>query len=223
MLLPVANVLDPAKLAEARELVSRLAWRDGAETAGKVAREVKRNLQADLASTAGAQLQTLLDAAIRQNPTVKAAAQPRQFSKLLLSKTEAGGGYGRHVDNAYMPTGDSEIRTDLSFTLFLSPPDEYQGGELEIQHAGQAFSIKLAAGDLVLYPSTNLHEVKPVKSGTRLVCVGWIESRVKRAEDREILYELSALKAALAPHHAAQSPEMLRLSKIQGNLKRRFS
>ena len=223
MLLPIANVLDSAKLAEAQEMLALLTWRDGADTAGKTAREVKRNLQADLSTRSGAKLKTLLNSAVQQHPTVKAAAQPRQFSKLLLSKTETGGGYGLHVDNSYMPTGNSEIRTDLSFTLFLSPPDAYEGGELEIQHAGQAFSIKLAAGDLILYPSTNLHQVKPVQSGTRLVCVGWIESRVKRSEDRELLYELSTLKAALAQQYPAQSPEMLKLSRIQGNLKRRFS
>ncbi len=223
MLLPIANILDQAKLAEATELMALVNWRDGAETAGKIAREVKRNLQADLTSRSGAKLRTLLNSAIQNHPTLKAAAQPRQFTKPMISKTEPGGGYGLHVDNSYMPNGDSEIRTDLSFTLFLSEPESYQGGELEIQHAGQTFNIKLKAGDLILYPSTSLHQVKTVQSGTRLVCIGWIESRIKNPADREILYEVANLKAALARHHAAQSPEMLKLSKIQANLKRRLS
>lgn len=222
-MLPIAQVLDPEKLAQVQELIQLLSWEDGARTAGKTARRVKRNLQADLSSRSGAKLRTLLETALLQHPVLKAVAQPRQFSKLLLSKTEAGGGYGMHVDNAFMPHGDTQLRTDLSFTLFLSPPDAYEGGELEIETAGQTFAIKLKPGDLILYPSTSLHQVKEVRSGSRLVCVGWIESRVKRPDDRELLLDVINLKTELAKKHDAQSPEMLKISKILANLKRRFS
>ena len=222
-MLPIAQVLDAKKLADAQELMNLLSWEDGAKTAGKTARQVKRNLQADLTSRSGAKLRNLLETALHEHSVLKAVAQPQQFSKLLVSKTEVGGGYGMHVDNAFMPHGDTQLRTDLSFTLFLSSPEEYEGGELEIETAGQTFSIKLKPGDLILYPSTSLHRVKDVRSGRRLVCVGWIESRIKRPDDRELLLDVINLKTELAKQFDAQSPEMLKVSKILANLKRRFS
>lgn len=223
MLITIANVLDIDGLRAANDLVGHVAWRNGTKTAGSTAKQVKQNLQADLTSRSGAKLRELLKAAIDQNPVFRAAAQPRHWSKLLVSKTEAGGGYGMHVDNAFMSGPDGEIRTDLSFTLFLSDPGGYDGGHLVIEHAGETQRHKPAAGDLVLYPSTSLHEVAEVTSGTRLVCVGWIESRIPRTDDRELLFTLLNLKASLSSTHSAQSIEMLALAQIISNLQRRFS
>ena len=223
MLITIASVLHEDALERARELTKVLRWADGAETAGPTAREVKRNLQADLSSRSGAQLRDLLTAAIRSHPILQAAAQPLRYSKLIVSKTEPGGGYGLHIDNALMPHGEDKMRTDLSFTLFLSNPQDYEGGALQIEHAGQSIQTKPEAGDLVLYPSTSLHQVTPVSSGTRLACVGWIESRIRRAEDRELLFDMSNLKSELAKHYPAQSPEMLTSAKILSNMIRRFS
>ena len=187
MLITIANVLDLEALDKVRSLITTVRWKDGAETAGATAREVKRNLQADLTSRTGAQLRDQLVQTISSNPVLQAAAQPARFSKLLISKTEEGGGYGLHVDNALMPLGNDKMRTDLSFTLFLSDPDSYEGGELQIEHSGQSIQLKPEAGDLVLYPSTSLHRVNEVSSGERLACLGWIESRIKHAEDRELI------------------------------------
>ena len=215
MLITIANVLDQKTLDQVTDLISTFRWKDGAETAGKTAREVKRNFQADLSSRTGA--------AISDHPVLKAAAQPARFSKLLVSKTELGGGYGLHVDNAMMPVGDDKIRTDLSFTLFLAKPSDYEGGELQIEYAGLSLRLKPNAGDLVLYQSTSLHQVQDVTAGTRLACIGWIESRIKRAEDREIVFDLANLKSELAKHYPTQSPEMLISAKLLANLIRRFS
>lgn len=223
MLLTIANVLNESALDQVRALIQTLRWKDGAETAGATAREVKNNLQADLSSRTGAQLRKLLVQAVSSNSVLKAAAQPSRFSKILLSKTKKGGGYGLHVDNALMPLGDDKMRTDLSFTLFLSDPDTYEGGDLQIEHSGQSISLKPIAGDLVLYPSTSLHRVNEVTSGTRLACVGWIESRVQRPDDRELLFDMTNLKTALAQQHETQSPEMLMSAKILSNMIRRFS
>ena len=223
MLITIARVLDEDALKRARELAKLLRWADGAETAGPTAREVKRNLQADLSSRSGAQLRDLLEAAVQNHPVLQAAAQPARYSKLIVSKTEPGGGYGLHIDNALMPHGEDKMRTDLSFTLFLSDPQDYEGGALQIEHAGQSIQVKPEAGDLVLYPSTSLHQVTPVTSGTRFACVGWIESRIKRAEDRELLFDMTNLKSELAKHYPAQSPEMLTSAKILSNMIRRFS
>ena len=222
MLITIANVLDQEALEQAHGLLKTVRWKDGAETAGAIAREVKRNLQADLTSRTGAQLRDQLTQAISSNPVLQAAAQPSRFSKLLVSKTEGGGGYGLHVDNALMPHGDEKMRTDLSFTLFLSDPDSYEGGELQIEHAGQSISLKPKAGDLVLYPSTSLHQVVEVKAGQRFACVGWIESLVKRADDRETIFDLLNLKAELSKQFAIQSAEILILEKTIANLRRRF-
>ena len=223
MLITIAGVLDANALAAVEDLVATLRWSDGAETAGATAREVKHNLQADLSSRTGTKLRDMLRSAVDQHPVLQAAAQPSRYSNLLVSKTEQGGGYGLHIDNAYMPLKNSKIRTDLSFTLFLSDPDTYQGGELQIEHAGQSVIVKPEAGDLVLYPSTSLHQVNEVKAGTRLACVGWIESRVRNAEDRETIFDVANLKSELAKHYPPQSPEMLTAAKILANLTRRFS
>ena len=222
MLISISQVLDTDHLALVNGLLETLVWKDGAETAGRVARSVKRNQQADLTQTVGLKVEQILSEAIRRHPVLLAAAQPGRFSNLLVSKTEAGGGYGLHVDNAFMRSQQGEMRTDLSFTLFLSSPDDYEGGELVIEHAGQTQSLKLPAGDLVLYPASSLHKVAEVVSGTRLVCVGWIESRVRRADDRETLFDLINVKAELSGRLEAQSPELLMLSKVIANLKRRF-
>ncbi|MHA7901515.1 MAG: Fe2+-dependent dioxygenase [Henriciella sp.] len=223
MLITIPGLLDQQALAEARALAATLAWRDGASTAGRMAKAVKHNSQADLSSRTGAKLRDSLMAAVTGHLVLRAAAQPKRFSKLLVSKTEAGGGYGLHIDNAFMGEGAERIRTDLSFTLFLTDPTDYEGGELSIEHAGLTQALKLSAGDLVLYPSTTLHEVRAVTSGTRLACVGWIESHIRSTEDREILFDLENLRASLAQRHDPQSPEMLTLAKTISNLLRRLS
>ena len=222
MLLTLSGVLDDTHIEEARALIASLSWRDGAETAGSTARAVKHNLQADLTSRTGTQVRQLLKGRIERNLVLRAAAQPRQFSKLIISRTDSGGGYGHHVDNPFMGAGEYRLRTDLSFTLFLSDPADYEGGELEIELAGMTQSVKLPAGDLVLYPSTSLHRVAPVSSGSRLVCVGWIESSVPDAAVREIIFDLENLRSSLAGKLDLQSPEMLVLSKSISNLTRRF-
>lgn len=221
MLLAISEVLRAETLMEARSLLSAVAWRDGAETAGATAKAVKRNLQADLSSRTGAALRDTLQTAIESNAVVRLAALPNRFTKLIVSKTTVGGGYGLHVDNAFM--GADRLRTDLSFTLFLSDPNEYDGGELMIEQAGYSQSLKLPAGDLVLYPSTSLHEVRPVTRGERLVAVGWIESCVADTANREILFDLENLRMGLAKSFEPQSPEMLLLAKTIANLSRKFS
>lgn len=222
MLLKIANVLTEEALETLKTQLDLLNWVDGTKTAGRTARQVKRNQQADLTSRSGVKVRDTLSAAIKGHSLIRSAARPARFSKLLVSKTEEGGGYGMHIDNAFIG-GDETLRTDLSFTLFLSSPDEYEGGELQIEHAGQSIRAKPDAGDLILYPSTSLHQVRPVTSGTRLVCVGWIESRIKRAEDREILFDVSNLKAELSKQYDPQSPELLITAKLLSNLLRRFS
>ena len=220
MMITLSGVLTPAQVSEVTALAGALAWRDGTMTAGPTARAVKRNEQADLTGATGTVVKKILQEAIEQHPVLRAAAQPRRFSPLMISRTGPGGGYGRHVDNPFMGSGERRLRTDLSFTLFLSNPASYEGGELAVETAAGEHVVKPAAGDLVLYPSTTLHEVRPVTAGERVVCVGWIESAVRDGVAREILFDLENLRATLAGTYAPQSPEMLTLAKTISNLLR---
>ncbi|WP_430431309.1 Fe2+-dependent dioxygenase [Oceanicaulis sp.] len=223
MHLTIGSILSAESLAEARALMDQLRWSDGAKTAGPTARRVKRNRQADLSSNTGARLKTLLESALAAHVTFNAATRPKRFSKLLVTETSDGGEYGAHVDNPFMGRGEARIRTDVSFTLFLSDPDSYEGGELVIDQAGATQSVKGQAGDVFVYPSTYLHAVSPVTSGVRRVCVGWIESDIPDAGDRELLFDLENLHASLSRQHTPHSPEMLTVTKLFANLSRRLS
>lgn len=169
------------------------AWRPGTETAGWHAREVKNNHQLDRASALHQQLATAVQEQLAAHPLVQAAAFPRRIHGLLFSRSGVGEGYGRHVDNAWMASG----RTDLSFTVWLSEPDTYQGGELVLESPSGEETFRLAAGHALVYPSTLLHRVEPVSDGERMVAVGWIESRIRRADQRELLFELDTARRAL--------------------------
>ena len=220
MLLVINAIDDAGHLAALAERIALLDWRDGRETAGAVAREVKRNLQAAMDSTAGRRLADELLPLIAENPVLKAAAQPRRFSPLIISKTADGGHYGPHVDNALMGKGAGRVRTDLSFTLFLTPPDQYEGGELVVHTAGMTQEVKGEAGHLVLYPSGSIHEVRPVTRGERIVCIGWIESMIADGMRREMLFDLENLRSSLRRQLPSQSAELLTLDKTIANLLR---
>jgi PKHD-type hydroxylase len=124
---------------------------------------------------------------------LQAAAFPRRIHSLLFSRSGRGQGYGRHVDNAWMAAG----RSDLSFTVFLSDPDAYSGGALVLELPAGEMAVRLPAGHALVYPSTLLHRVEPVTAGERLVAVGWIESRIRHADQREVLFELDTARRAL--------------------------
>lgn len=223
MILVINALSDADHLSALRERIDLLEWRDGRETAGSVAREVKRNLQAAMDSTAGRRVQDELLPIIADNTVVKAAAQPRRFSPLIVSKTGVGGQYGAHVDNALMGKGSARLRTDLSFTLFLTSPGEYDGGELVIHAAGMTQELKGEAGYLVLYTSASIHEVKPVTRGERIVCVGWIESLVADQAQRDMLFDLENLRTALRQTLPSQTAELLTLDKTIANLLRMWA
>lgn len=223
MYLTLANVLSVGARADLLAALPGLEWYPGERTAGARARAVKHNLQADLSSPDGEDLHARLLADISGHAVLRAAARPHRFSRLLLSRTEDGGHYGRHVDNALMPTSAGRLRTDLSFTLFLSDPSSYDGGELVIDTPAGDYSAKPDAGDLVLYPSGAIHEVRPVTRGSRLACVGWIESTVRDASAREVLFDLDNLKTALNARLPKDAPELLALDKSIGALTRRWA
>ena len=219
MFLTLANILNEDELSRVHQRLEKLDWKDGARTAGGRARAVKRNEQADLRSKAGQGLHEYLLDTIQTSSVLQSAARPKTWSRLLVSRTQDKGGYGDHVDNALM----SGLRTDISFTLFLSEPEAYDGGDLVIDLPGGQQSVKLPAGDMVLYPSGAIHKVAPVTRGVRLAVVGWIESHIRRADEREILFDLDNARVSLGRSLDASAPELLMLDKIASNLLRRWA
>jgi PKHD-type hydroxylase len=218
MILSITVIPDAAKLQEVRDAVSKLSWQDGRATAGKVAGRVKVNEQAIMTEPAGRALHQMLLPIITEHPVVKAAVRPRRLSGPMISKTENNGHYGAHIDNAMMGKGEGMIRTDVSFTLFLSDPKDYEGGELVVQAAGMTQTIKGKAGNLVLYPSTSIHEVRPVTKGTRIVAVGWMESLIRDLAQRELLFDMQNLRNSLRQKLPPETPELLMLDKSISNL-----
>lgn len=223
MLFIIPDIFPAAALNEICASANALTWVDGKRTAGKNAVSVKKNQQAVMDSTPGKQLEQELLRAIRTNTMVRTIARPKRFSRLMLSRTRSAGGYGYHIDNAIMGAGEKKFRADISFTLFLSDPDSYEGGELELELPGMAQSIKPPKGSLVLYPSTSIHQVAPVTKGERLVCVGWLETMVRSAEQREVLFDLENIRAELAGKLPADSSELLYLNKTISNLLRMWA
>ncbi|CAK6699052.1 Fe2+-dependent dioxygenase [Synechococcus sp. BA-124 BA4] len=169
------------------------SWLPGADTAGWHARSVKRNHQLDRRSPLHAQLASQVQATLLAHPLMQAAALPVAIHGVLFSRSSVGEGYGSHVDNAFMTGG----RSDLSFTLFLSDPETYSGGELVLESPTGEEALRCPAGHALVYPSTQLHRVEPVRDGVRLAAVGWIQSRVRRADQRELLFELDTARRAI--------------------------
>ena len=213
MILCIADLLSPEALAEIRRALDAAAYVDGRETAGWHARLVKRNRQMD--ARMSAVLQSPVLDALRRNEVFRAAVLPRRFRPVLFSRYETGMAYGAHVDDAVMG-GDDPVRSDVSFTLFLCPPESYAGGELVIETTAGEQAFKLDAGAAVVYPSTTLHRVDPVRSGVREAAVGWAQSLVRNAEQRELLFELDTTRRALF-RQQGKTAEFDRLAKVCAN------
>lgn len=212
------QVLDPYQINAISDLLAEDdVFVDGKSTAAGLAKQVKDNLQANTSAVATKGAIALVEKALLAHPVFKAAAQPRQFARILFSRYEPGMRYGAHVDNPLI----AGIRTDLSFTLFLSEPQSYQGGELILQKPDGDEPIKLAAGSLVLYPSTTLHHVAEVTAGERLAAVGWVQSRVRSAEQREILFDLHTALSHL-PETSENETARLYLLKAKHNIMRQW-
>jgi len=194
MLLHVPGVLNAAQLEalRARLAAAGEAWVDGRATAGHQGAQVKRNLQIAEGSAAAAELGGLVLGALERNALFLSAALPSLVYPPLFNRYEGGMTFGSHVDGAVrlIPGTGRKMRTDLSATLFLSAPQDYDGGELLVEGNFGAQKVKLPAGDMVLYPATSLHKVTPVTHGTRLACFFWVQSMVRDATQRALLFDL---------------------------------
>ena len=226
MLLHVPNVLSPEELMHCRQHLKDAPWTDGRVTTGHQSWATKNNLQLPEDSVEAKQLGQLVLDALARHTTFFAGALPCHIYPPLFNCYQGGGSFGMHVDNAIRYDRRSgngmPIRTDLSATLFLSDPDEYQGGGLIIEDTFGTHTVKLPAGDLVLYPSSSLHRVEPVVSGARVAAFFWIQSLIRDENKRRLLLELDVSIQSLTQANA-HHPDVLRLTGVYHNLLRAWS
>lgn len=228
MLLHIPGVLKATQVAQFRQALSEAAWTDGRETTGPRGAEVKQNLQLPDQSPVKQQLGEQVLAALAASPTYFAAALPLKTLPPRFNCYQGGGHYGFHTDGAVLHRPGSPalapeyVRSDISCTLFLSAPEEYDGGELVVSDTYGEHEVKLPAGDLIVYPSSSLHQVLPVTRGARLASFFWVQSMVRDDAKRRTLYELDASIQALTAAGAERGP-MLQLTGVYHNLLRRWA
>jgi PKHD-type hydroxylase len=218
MMVLLQAVLSAEDVARAQEVLGAAPFLDGRRTAGAAAAAVKRNAQADGRDPQVQALERLVHRALGAHPVFSLAVRPKLISRLLFSRYEDGQTYGPHTDDALMGEAETPLRTDLAFTLFLQPPEAYEGGALCITTPLGVQAIKLPAGDGVVYPAGSIHEVAPVTQGARLAAVGWVQSLVRDSTQRELLFDLAQARSALAS--TATKEALLKLDKVQAGLLR---
>lgn len=223
MLIVLEDVLEPDTAADWARRLQAADWTDGRHSAGTLARQVKSNEQLRPDSELALELGRQLLARLGRHPGFLSAALPEQILPPRFNRYRNGGRYGLHVDAAVMHLGDRSVRSDLSATLFLADPDSYEGGELCIETEFGAQQVKLSAGQLVLYPSSSLHEVRPVSRGERLAAFFWIQSLVRDGAARALLYDLDQTIQQLTPALDADDRRLVALTGVYHNLLRRWA
>src|SRR5262245_60587414 len=224
MLVPIPDVLTPAQVARGKELFASAEWVDGRATAGHQSALAKQNRQIPEDHPAARELGETILAALGACPLFLAAALPAKVFPPLFNRYESGENFGTHIDNAIrqVPRTPLRVRTDLSATLFFSNPDEYEGGELVIEEYSGSHQIKLPAGHMILYPAWSRHHVRPVTRGARLASFFWIQSMVRDADCRRILFDLD-LAIQDVNRESAGSPAAVSLTGVYHNLLRRWA
>src|SRR5580693_10064407 len=225
MLISIPDVLSKDDVADFRRIIDAESWEDGRSTAGAQSAEVKQNTQLPPDGKTSRQLGERILRALAANTLFISAAVPLHIFPPLFNRYVPGQFLGEHVDNCIR--GDRltglRIRTDLSVTLFLSEPDEYDGGELVVEDNYGSHEIKLPAGDLVLYPASSLHMVTPVTRGVRVASFLWLQSMVRDAHARSLIYDLDTAIQALVERLGRDDPETVKLTGIYHNLIRTWA
>lgn len=224
MLLHVPDVLSPEQVAQARTALDAAQWVDGRVTAGAQSARAKDNMQLPESHPVAREMGDMILAALQRSALFMSAALPLKVFPPLFNRYQGGQSFGTHVDNAIRPVAGTphRVRTDLSATLFLSEPAEYDGGELSVEDTYGVHSVKLPAGDMILYPATSLHHVTPVTRGSRVSSFFWIQSMVRDDGQRTLLFDLDSTIQQLmadAPSH----PAPVRLTGIYHNLLRQWA
>jgi len=217
MLIAIEKVLTAEQVAVARQTLATAEWVDGRVTAGYQAQEVKRNAQVKEGTAAANQLGEMVLAGLARSPRFMSAALPLRVFPPMFNSYAGGQTFGTHVDTAIrqLSTTGQRIRTDLSATLFLTAPEEYDGGELVVEDSYGEKRVKLAAGDMVLYPATSLHRVEPVTRGNRVSSFFWVQSMVRQDAQRTLLFELDEAIQTLAALAAAEPVTEVKQTAVQ--------
>jgi PKHD-type hydroxylase len=224
MLLHIPDVLTRTQVGEFRRKLDAAEWIDGRATAGHQSAQAKNNMQLPEDHPAARELGDIILSALANNPLFISAALPLKIFPPLFNRYQGGQSFGNHVDNAIRQIRGTphRVRTDLSATLFLSGPDEYDGGELSIEDTYGVQQVKLPAGHMVLYPASSLHHVRPVTRGARIASFFWIESMVRDDGERTLLFDLDSAIQRIgrdAPGH----PGIVQLTSVYHNLLRRWA
>lgn len=221
MIKQLSQVLSSQQVTAIIQLIEHGNFENGKDTAGWHAKEVKNNLQwqGDLSLTE--ELEQCLLSSLTQHPDFSGTAYAKAMMPFIISESTLGGGYGDHIDDALM-VNNAVLRTDLSCTIFLSPPEEYQGGELVMNFSGVEMAFKLNAGDAIIYPSTTLHRVNPVTSGSRKVALTWIESHIPLSSQREILCDLDSARKEIMKLNG-KTDAFDKITKTHANLLRQWA
>lgn len=225
MLLRVPDVLSPEVLARCRELIEHADWQDGKVTAGTQSEQVKNNRQLPENSEAACAARTLIVDALGKSALFFSGSLPKKTFPPLFNRYDGdSNSFGSHVDNSVRTsiTTGAWVRTDVSVTLFLSEPDEYDGGELVIEDTFGVQRVKLPAGDLILYPSSSIHRVEPVTRGSRLASFFWVESMIRSDDQRRLLFDMD-LSIQTLRRQEGDSPAVVRLTGCYHNLLRMWS
>lgn len=222
-MLHIPKVLDATQVADFRKRLADAGWTDGRITAGYQSARAKNNLQLPESDPTARELSAAVRAALDRSPLFFAAALPRHVFPPLFNLYKEGNGFGDHVDNAvrFEQTGQP-VRTDLSATLFLSEPEEYDGGELVVGAASGTHRVKLPAGDMVLYPATTIHKVEAITRGERLASFFWIQSMVRDEGERTLLFNLDVAIQKLNQDHPGH-PSSVELVGVYHNLLRKWA
>lgn len=222
MLLTIDDLLQPEEIADLTATLATAEFVDGKLTAGWHAQLVKHNTQIGQDDPILDRLAELVRAVLNRHPLFQTAIQPSIIHTLLFSRYEVGMSYGLHVDNAFMGKGDRRFRSDVSWTIFLSDPTTYAGGELVIEGSEGLQAFKLKAGSVLLYPSSFLHRVEPVTEGVRFAAVGWVQSLIRDPAQRDMLFDLDAVRRSLFQKEG-KTTEFDLITKTYANLLRQWA
>ena len=227
MLITIADVLTAEQVAQARKMLAEANWVDGRVTAGYQAQEVKRNMQIPEGSPVAVALGEMVLGGLARSPRFMSAGLPLRVFPPMFNSYSGGQTFGTHVDTAIRQVASSgqRIRTDLSATLFLTAPEEYDGGELVVEDAYGTHSVKLPAGHMVLYPATSLHRVEPVTRGARVSSFFWVQSMVREDSQRALLFDLDTAiqRLALVEGSAEVKASGVQLTGVYHNLLRQWA
>jgi PKHD-type hydroxylase len=223
MLLHVEHVLSPEQVAHCRRTLQAQTWVDGRVTAGEQSALAKRNLQVPEDAPAARELGDMILTALGKNPQFVSAALPLRVFPPLFNRYDEGMAFDTHVDNAIRFAGPVRFRTDISATLFLTDPADYDGGDLIVEDAYGEHAVKLAAGDMILYPATSLHRVGPITRGSRWAAFFWVQSMVRDDAQRSLLYDLDNAIQAMSVKVGQGDPAVVSLAGTYNNLLRMWA